>query len=151
MAIFCSPPPSPSRDPSPPQQAEVPSSSQPEEEPTPKYRCWDDVPWWEKTFLNVGAAIEWPGQQLTGLVGLDKYYPSMFKDTKDKLKHECDKGGGSDGWDWETFGRGIGEVKVLTALTGGDPGNPDPAEAATSSAEDPSRKQKQVPREAAPQ
>jgi hypothetical protein len=96
---------------------------------TPRYTCWDEVPWWEKTCLNTGVGLEWPGLKLTGLVGLDKYYPSMFTDTKRKLQTELKETCASEGWDWATFGNGIGEVKVFKAITSiGDDDDPETSE-----------------------
>lgn len=95
--------------------------------PGGNYRSYDEVPWWERTILNVGSGVESVGKKIMGVVGLDDYAPSMFTDEKNKIKSDIAQKGSSSGWDWETFGKGSGGYKIYDQLVNDHPSLKDSA------------------------
>lgn len=85
------------------------------------YKSWDKVPWYERAVLNVGSGLESVGKKVGGMVGLEDYVSSSFTDTKNKMKSDIDQKGSSEGWDWETFGKGNGGYKIYDALANDHP------------------------------
>lgn len=86
-----------------------------------EYKSWDDVPWYERAALNIGSGVESAGKKIAGFVGLDDYAPSMFTDTKNQIKSDISQKGSSEGWNWETFGKGTGGYKIYDALVNDHP------------------------------
>lgn len=95
--------------------------------PGGNYTSYDEVPWWERTILNVGSGIEGVGKKIMGVVGLDDYAPSMFTDEKEKMKSDIAQKGSSSGWDWGTFGKGWGGYKIYDQLVNDHPSLKDSA------------------------
>lgn len=85
------------------------------------YDKWDDVPWLERTLMNVGSGVEGVGKKLGGMVGLEDYMPSNFTDEKNRMKMQLEQQGHTGGWDWGTFGKGIPAYKIGDALFGDHP------------------------------
>ena len=85
------------------------------------YKSWDEVPWYERAVLNVGSGLESVGKKVGGMVGLEDYVSSSFTDTKNKMKSDIDQKGSSEGWDWNTFGKGYGGYKIYDALANDHP------------------------------
>jgi hypothetical protein len=80
------------------------------------YKSWSDLPWYERAILNAGSAIEGGFEKIGGMIGLEDYMPSQFSDVKSHIKTDIAQKGTSEGWDWESFGKGIPAYKIYDAL-----------------------------------
>ena len=89
--------------------------------PGGNYKSWDEVPWWERTVMNIGSGVEGVGKKLMGVVGLDDYAPSSFTDEKDKMKSDIAQKGSSSGWDWGVFGGGSQVGKIYDKFVNDHP------------------------------